>query len=63
MVAPVRASLSAGDARLPFILPRPHLFNGGTTITIQVSDTLTGTPPTSTIQIALIGYKLPTTRY
>ncbi len=63
MVAPVRASLSAGDARLPFILPRPHVFNGGTTITIQVSDTLTGTPPTNTIQIALIGYKTTRTRY
>ncbi len=58
MVSPVRASLVSGDARLPFILPRPHLFNGGTTITVQVSDTLTGSPPASTIQIALIGYKI-----
>ena len=58
MVSPVRISLVSGDGRLPFILPRPHLFNGGTTITVQVSDTVTGSPPTSNIQIALIGYKM-----
>lgn len=62
MVSPVRASLVSGDGRLPFILPRPHVFSGGTTITVQVSDVLTGSPPTSTIQIALIGYKMTRAR-
>jgi hypothetical protein len=56
MVSPVRASLVCGDGRLPFILPRAHIFNGGTTISITVEDTGSGSD--NNIQIALIGFKV-----
>ena len=58
MVSPVRASLIAGDGRLPFILPRAHIFNGGTTISVTVQDTNTTSGSPAEVQIALIGFKI-----
>lgn len=57
-VAPVRGSLVSGDGRLPFILPEPYTFRAGTTITIAIQDTQTGSPPPAVVEIALVGYKV-----
>lgn len=54
-VSPVRASLVSGNGQNPFILPRPYIFNGGTTINISVADT--GTGADFSIQLAMVGYK------
>lgn len=56
-ISPIRSSLIVGTGENPFILPRPYLFQGGTNIRIQVTDT-TIAAVSSTVQIALIGYKV-----
>ncbi|MCL6577983.1 MAG: hypothetical protein K6T73_01170 [Candidatus Bathyarchaeota archaeon] len=53
--SPVRASLITGDGKQPFILPRPYIFQGGTNISLTITDT----PGTNaTIQTVFIGYKV-----
>jgi hypothetical protein len=51
----VVSGLITGSGQLPFILPRPYIFEGGTTITLTVTD-IPGT--VATPQIAFIGYKV-----
>ena len=55
---PVRGSLITGDGRLPFILPKPYTFAAGSSITVTVIDTTTGTPPAAIVEVVLIGYKV-----
>ena len=54
-VAPVRASLIAGNGQNPFILPRPYIFRGGTHLKVTATDTATGA--NFAIQLAFFGYK------
>jgi len=55
---PVRGSLITGDGRLPFILSKPYTFVAGTSITVTVIDTVTGSPTPAPVEVVLIGYKV-----
>lgn len=52
----VRASLVTGNGQLPFILPIPYVFKGGTNIKLTINNIDMSNPLTA--QIALIGYKM-----
>ena len=55
--SPVRSSNITGTGQRSFILPRPYIFEGGTHITVTITDTdpLGASTP---VQLALIGYKV-----
>lgn len=55
---PVRGSLITGDGRLPFILSKPYTFAAGTSITVTVIDTQTGSPHPAIVEVVLIGYRV-----
>lgn len=60
-ISPVRNTLITGDGQNSFVLPRPYIFEGGTTIKITITDTDpagTSTP----VQFVMIGYKIVKTR-
>lgn len=54
----LRSDTLVGNGQNPFVLPRPYLFQGGTNILITVSDTETSPANASTVQIAMVGYKV-----
>jgi hypothetical protein len=54
--SPVNSSLITGNGQFPFILPRPYVFEAGTTITMTTTDTAGGAAISQ--QVALIGYKV-----
>jgi hypothetical protein len=53
----IHSSVISGNGTLPFILPRPYIFRGGTYITITITDT-NSVGASTPVQIALIGYKV-----
>lgn len=60
-VSPIYLTMLAGDGRNQNILPRPYIFNGGTTITLTLTDVYGGAAGMH-IQIAFIGYKIRMTK-
>lgn len=59
-VSPIYLSMLGGDGRNQNILPRPYVFLGGTTITLNLTDVYGGTA--FALQVALIGYKIKAVR-
>lgn len=54
--SPLRSSVICGNGQNPFILPRPYLFQGGSTILTTAADTSTGS--TITAQVCMLGYRV-----
>lgn len=55
--SPIHSSSITGTGSLPFIMPRPYIFRGGTYITVTIDDT-DAQGSTTPVQVALIGYKV-----
>lgn len=60
-VSSIYLSMLGGDGRNQNILPRPYVFLGGTTITLNVTDVYGGAAAFH-LQVALIGYKIKAVR-
>lgn len=56
-ISPVRNTLITGNGQRPFILPKPYIYEGGTTITVTITDTDPGGVATP-VQLVMIGYKV-----
>jgi len=57
-ISPIRNSIISGSGQRPFILPRPYIFQGGTHITVTVTDTNPAPPAPMDVQLAFVGYKV-----
>jgi len=56
-VNPVSLALVTGQGAYQYVLPRPYVFRGGTTITVTVIDAYGGAEGFN-LQIVLLGYKI-----